>query len=152
MRDLILQLQTNDICRQLGLSATAFATFKDGFSRFESYYFKQLFENALEQISLKSVACLDEMGVFRVIEGSLFATLMQMSRTSYRKNKNAFKLHLEFELNRMIPTEFWIGTGTSSERKFLESVVEKGITEIADRGYFSFESSGKIGAGTSLCA
>ncbi len=126
LRDLILQLETNDICQQLGLSATPFSTFKDGFSRFDSCYFKQLFENALEQVSLKSVACLDEMGVFRLIDGSLFPTLIQMSWTSYRKSKNAFKLHLEFELNRMIPTEFWIGTGKSSERKFLESVLETG--------------------------
>lgn len=144
LRDLILQLQTNGICRQLGLSSTPYWTFKDGFSRFESCHFKQLFENALEQISLKSVACLDEMGVFRIIDGSLFPTLIQMNWTSYRKNKNAFKLHLEFELNRMIPTEFWIGTGKSSERKFLESVLEKGITYIADRGYFSFDLMAKL--------
>ena len=67
-----------------------------------------------------------------------------MSWTEYRKQKNAFKLHLSFELNRMIPTEFWIGSGKSSERSFLESVLKAGVTYIADRGYGSFEIIDKV--------
>lgn len=67
-----------------------------------------------------------------------------MNWTSYRKTQNAFKLHLSFELNRMIPTEFWVSGGNSSERKFLISVLVAGITDIADRGYFSFGLATKI--------
>jgi hypothetical protein len=144
LRNLSLELQTNPMCRAVGLRYTPFSTLKDGFSRFESKHFKQLFESVLEQTKLSQVKQLDEMGVFRVIDGSLFPTLLQMSWTSYRKAKNAFKLHLCFELNRMIPTEFWVGTGNSSERQFLESVLEAGITYIADRGYFSFGVADKI--------
>lgn len=144
LRNLSLELQTNPMCRAVGLRYTPFSTLKDGFSRFESKHFKQLFESVLEQTKLSQVKQLDEMGVFRVIDGSLFPTLLQMSWTSYRKAKNAFKLHLCFELNRMIPTEFWVGTGNSSERQFLESVLEAGITYIADRGYFSFGMADKI--------
>jgi len=144
LRNLSLELQTNPMCRAVGLRYTPFSTLKDGFSRFESKHFKQLFESVLEQTKLSQVKQLDETGVFRVIDGSLFPTLLQMSWTSYRKAKNAFKLHLCFELNRMIPTEFWVGTGNSSERQFLESVLEAGITYIADRGYFSFRVADKI--------
>jgi len=53
-------------------------------------------------------------------------------------------LHLSFELNRRIPTEFVIGSGKSSERAFLEKVLEAGVTYIADRGYASFEIIAKI--------
>ena len=53
-------------------------------------------------------------------------------------------MHLSFELNRMIPTEFWVGKGNSSERKFLEKVLKTGITYIADRGYFSFGLADKV--------
>ncbi len=67
-----------------------------------------------------------------------------MSWSEYRKAKNAFKLHLSFELNRMIATEFLIGSGKSSERAFLEKVLEAGVTYIADRGYASFESIAKV--------
>ena len=67
-----------------------------------------------------------------------------MSWTNYRKRKNAFKLHLSFELNRLIPTEFLLGSGNSSERTFLDIVLEAGVTYIADRGYASFEIIAKV--------
>ena len=44
----------------------------------------------------------------------------------------------------MIPVEFWIGKGNSSERSFMESVIESGITYIADRGYGSFALVDKV--------
>jgi IS4 transposase len=79
-----------------------------------------------------------------VIDGSLFPTLIQMSWTEYREKKNAFKLHLSFELNRMIPIEFLVESGNSSEREFLKAVLEAGVTYIADRGYASFEIIAKV--------
>lgn len=44
----------------------------------------------------------------------------------------------------MIPTEFIIGSGRSSEREFLLKVLEAGVTYIADRGYASFEIVAKL--------
>jgi len=144
LRSLSVELQTNQKCQALGLSYTAFSTLKDGFSRFSSEACRTLFETVLSELKLKRIKDLDEIGLFRVIDGSLFPTLMQMSWSAYRKKKNAFKLHLEFELNRMIPTEFLIGSGKSSEREFLLKVLEKGVTYIADRGYGSFEIIAKV--------
>lgn len=139
LRSLPVELATNGKCRQLGFLTTPFSTLKDGFSRFESKYFKQVFETVVGEAHLKRVKSLDEWGLFQVIDGSLFPTLLQMRWSAYRKAKNAFKLHLSFEMNRLIPTEFVVGSGKSSERAFLEGVAEKGITYIADRGYASFE-------------
>jgi len=144
LRNLSLELQTNPICRALKLELTPFSTLKDGFSRFESKHFKQLFETVLERTKLFQVPFLDEIGIFRVIDGSLFPTLLSMNWTNYRKRKNAFKLHLSFELNRMIPVELWVGKGNSSERSFLEKIIEEGITYIADRGYYSFALADKV--------
>ena len=144
LRSLPIELATNPKCRGLGLLTTPFSTLKDGFSRFESKYFKQLFETVLAQANVKSVKSLDELGLFQVIDGSLFPTLLQMGWSEYRKAKNAFKLHLSFEMNRMIPTEFVVGSGKSAERVFLESILEKGVTYIADRGYASFEIIAKL--------
>jgi hypothetical protein len=103
------------------------------------------YETVLSSLEFKRIRFLDEIGLFRVIDGSLFPTLRQMSWSEYRKKKNAFKLHLNFELNRMIPTEFLIGSGKSSEPRFLLEVVQAGITYIADRGYANFEMVAKLG-------
>lgn len=144
LRSLTVELQTNQKCQDLGLEYTAFSTLKDGFYRFSSEACRTLFESALSKLKLKRIKGLDEIGLFQVIDGSLFPTLRQMSWSEYRKKKNAFKLHLQFELNRMIPTEFLIGSGKSSERGFLLKVLEAGVTYIADRGYASFEIIAKL--------
>lgn len=144
LRNLTIELKTNPVCPNLGLSPTPFSTFKDAFTRFKSQHFKQLFETLLEQVNLSKIPFIDELGLCRVIDGSLFPTLSSITWTNYRATKNAFKLHLSFELNRMIPTEFWVGSGNSNERKFLESVVQAEFTYIADRGYFSFGLADKV--------
>lgn len=144
LRSLSVELQTNEKCQALGLSYTPFSTLKDGFYRFSSEACRSLFETVLSELKLKRIKGLDEIGLFRVIDGSLFPTLIQMNWSEYRKKKNAFKLHLNFELNRMIPTEFLIGSGRSSERAFLLKVLEAGVTYIADRGYASFEIIAKL--------
>ena len=144
LRNLLFELETNRICADLELKPTPYSTFKDAFTRFKSQYFKQIFETLLEQANLSKIPFIDELGLCRVIDGSLFPTLLSINWTNYRERKNAFKLHLSFELNRMIPTEFWVGSGNSSERKFLESVVKADCTYIADRGYFSFGLADKV--------
>jgi hypothetical protein len=60
LRNLELELKTNPVCQELGLEPTPFSTFKDGFSRFASKYFKQLFETVLEHTNLAQVPFLDE--------------------------------------------------------------------------------------------
>ena len=144
LRNLSLELQTNQVCKDLSLEHTPFSTLKDGFNRFDSIHYKTIFEDLVKNISLFKVPYLEEMGIFQVIDGSLFPTLLHMSWTQYRQNKNAFKLHFSFELNRMIPTEFWRGTGNSCERNMFLKMVQTGITYIADKGYFSFDLVEKV--------
>lgn len=144
LRALALELKTNEKCQALGFGETPFSTLKDGFYRFPATAARRLFETVLSSLEFKRVKFLDEMGLFQVIDGSLFPTLLQMSWSAYRKRKNAFKMHLSFELNRMIPSEFLLGSGKSSEREFLLAVVQAGVTYIADRGYASFEIVAKL--------
>jgi transposase len=79
------------------------------------------------------------LGPLCLVDGSLFRVLVRMSWAVYKKGKNALRLHLALDLNHMIPVEFAIGAGTSSERAFLRSIVQAGLTYVADRGYFAFE-------------
>jgi transposase len=56
----------------------------------------------------------------------------------YKKNCQAIKIHLCFELNRMIPVEIIVSNGNYSERKALLQMLKAGVTYIADRGYGAF--------------
>jgi hypothetical protein len=61
-----------------------------------------------------------------------------MTWANYTSNHQALRLHLCFELNRMIPIDFQVGSGNSCERRALIAMAQAGVTYIADRGYMSF--------------
>jgi len=144
LRTLVNDLKDKDLCKDLGFNPTPFSTLKDGFSRFKASFFVAMFQIVLASYNWASIRALEELGTFCLIDGSLFPTLIQMQWTAYKSSANACKLHLCFELNRMIPTEFMVGSGNSSERNFLISIAKAGITYIADRGYFSFDVVQKL--------
>jgi len=136
---LITELKTSPTAGALGLKPIPYNTLLDGFHRFGYKYFEKLFSKILQSFQFKNVSELEEMGVFRLVDGSLFPTLSGIFWAEYKSKKNAIKLHLSFNLNQMISSEFLVDTGNSSERGFLENILQKGITYIADRGYFSFD-------------
>jgi hypothetical protein len=61
--------------------------------------------------------------------------VLQYLWAEYTSNHQALKLHLCFELNRMIPVDFLVGSGNSNERDALRKMLVSGVTYIADRGY-----------------
>jgi hypothetical protein len=124
---------------ELNLAKVPYSTFSDAFERFGPDLFKSIFISLLGSISLMSVPEFSTLGLLYCVDGSLFPTLCSMSWAEYKKNSNAIRLHLCFELNRMIPADFIIGSGNSSERKALRKMLTAGATYIADRGYGSFK-------------
>jgi hypothetical protein len=141
---LITELKSNPAAKVLGLEVMPYNTLLDGFHRFDFKYFEKIFFQILQSFQYKNVPELEELGVFRLIDGSLFPTFASIFWAEYKSKKNAIKLHLSFNLNRMIPAEFLVSTGKSCERSFLKNILQKDITYIADRGYFSFEVTHKI--------
>lgn len=144
LRQLVTELSTSEVCQKLGLKETPFSTLKDGFTRFSSQDFEKLFHHILKNASWLRIEAFDELGIFRLVDGSVFPTLRSMDWATFRKTKKAIRLHLSFDLNSMIPVDFIGLKANSSERDFLLSILEKGVTYIADRGYFSFDLAAKI--------
>jgi len=60
-----------------------------------------------------------------------------MDWATYKSTSNALKMHLAFELNRMIPVQFISTDANGCEKKALMEMLEAGVTYIADRGYVS---------------
>ncbi len=114
------------------------STFNDAFGRFSADSFKAIFAGLVSSMSLISIPELDSLGLLYCIDGSLFPTLSSMLWAEYTKNSKAIKLHLCFELNRMIPVEIMVGSGNSSEREALRQMLVSNVTYIADRGYAAF--------------
>lgn len=144
LRVFVTELKTNETVKQLGFSPTPYSTLKDGFSRFEATHFQNLFQFLLKNSSWMSIPAIDELGLFQLVDGSIFPNISSMTWAKYKKTKNAIRVHMSFELNRMIPTEFITTAANFSERIFLGSILQKGTTYIADRGYFSFQLAAKV--------
>jgi len=123
----------------LNLSYVPRTTFNEGFERFSPDMFRDVFVFLLSSLSLQVVPELATLGVFYCVDGSLFPTVCSMSWAEYRSNTQALKLHLCFELNRMMPVDFLVGSGKSSERAALRQMLTDGVTYIADRGYVCFQ-------------
>ena len=78
-----------------------------------------MFFYVLKSYDWMRLAGIDEVGIVKLVDGSLFPTLTSMCWATYKKSKNALRLHLEMDLNTMIPTEFLVQKANSSERSFL---------------------------------
>jgi len=94
LRQLITDLETSGISESLGLKQTPFSTMKDGFTRFLSKFFEKLYQHVLRSCNWIRIEVFDELGIFQLVDGSIFPTLRSMEWASYRKSKKAIRLHL----------------------------------------------------------
>jgi hypothetical protein len=78
------------------------------------------------------------LGRLICVDGSVFPAVANMLWAEYTSKHQAIRLHLGFELNRMIPAHFLVDAGNSNEKKALVQMLEAGVTYIADRGYLRF--------------
>ena len=124
---------------ELELRTVPYSTCQDAFERFSPRLFQEVFAHLLSHVSFKAVPELASLGRLCCIDGSLFPVISSMLWADYTGKHQALKLHLCFELNRMIPVDFLVSSGNSSERDALRTLLSAGVTYIADRGYMSFQ-------------
>ena len=135
-RKLITSVKSED--QSLNLEAVPRSTFFRAFNRFPAEWFRSLFTTMLSEISWKSIPELDLLGQLHITDGSIFPLPLNVQWAEYKSNSRALKLHLNFNLNKMIPVEIYVDTANSNERDALRGMLQKGITYIADRGYVCF--------------
>ena len=133
-RQMITDLETSE----LELGEVKRSTFFDAFQRFPVVWFANLLAYLLAVVAWQSIPELDALGKLYCVDGSLFPAIASMVWAEYTSKHQAIRLHFCFELNRMIPAHFLVGTGKSNEKKALLEMLETGATYIADRGYLSF--------------
>jgi len=136
---LAVEIKTSAVARQLGLVVASRSMYSESFRRYSPDLFRKMFACLLLSCNLAPIPEMQSLGRILLIDGSLFPAIASMDWAKYKEGANALKMHLAFELNRMIPVRFLCAEGNFSERKFLGDIVEKGVTFVCDRGYFSFE-------------
>jgi hypothetical protein len=122
----------------LKLPVVARSTFFDAFKRFPVEWFAKLLMILLTSVAWKEIPELQTLGKLYCVDGSLFPALATMLWAEYQSQCNALRLHLVFDLNRMMAVQILVGSGNSNEKTALKQMLETGVTYIADRGYVSF--------------
>ena len=122
----------------LKLRGVPYSTFGEAFERFPVRLFQAVFQHLLSTVTFRAIPELSALGRLYCIDGSLFPVISSMLWADYTSKHQALKLHLCFELNRMLPVEFLVTAANFSERKALLQMLTAGVTYIADRGYMSF--------------
>jgi hypothetical protein len=131
-RQLIVELESNSDAIALGLIAFKRSTLKDGFVRFRAKYFEQLYQYALGQIESMPVGdkLLQNIGLLKVIDGSVFPLIKSMDWGAFRTKRKALKIHLELCINNLQVTNYIIQAGNSDERKALLDI---GCTDLVQK-------------------
>jgi len=124
--------------KALNLPTVARSTFFDAFKRFPVEWFAKMLIVLLTTAAWKEIPELQALGKLYCVDGSIFPALATMLWAEYQSQCNALKLHLVFDLNRMVAVQIIVGSGNSNEKSALKQMLETGVTYIADRGYVSF--------------
>jgi hypothetical protein len=143
-RQLLTDIET--AAPELELDPVKRSTFFDAFQRFPVAWFAALLSFVLATVIWQPIPELAALGKLYCVDGSLFPAIASMVWAEYTSQHRAIRLHLCFELNRMIPVHFLVDTGNSNEKQALLQMLEAGVTYIADRGYLSFRLLAAIAA------
>lgn len=141
---LVTHLQSSPDTLAFALVEVSKSMYSEAFSRYSPTLFQRLFLSLLEQLQFLGIPEIEALGRFILMDGSIFPAIKNMEWAVYKNSKNALKLHLAFELNRMIPVQFICTDANGNERVMLAALLEAGVTFIADRGYASFALFGQI--------
>jgi hypothetical protein len=136
---LVTDIKTSPDAQKLGLVDASKSMYSEAFGRYDPKLFRRIFLALLEQLDFSDIPEIKSLGRFILVDGSIFPALRTMAWAAYTSTGNALKMHLAFELNRMIPVQFISTDANSNEKAALLAMLGAGVTYIADRGYVSFE-------------
>ena len=145
---LVTEINSSPIAEALNLVKASKSMYSEAFRRYDSSILRNIFYQLLRSLNFLNIPEINHLGRILLVDGSLFPAIATMQWAHYKKTANAIKLHLAFELNRMIPVEFLCTHGNFSEKKFLTHILKEGITYVCDRGYISFSMLRKICMGS----
>jgi hypothetical protein len=121
----------------LALPKAPAMTLTDAFQRFPPVLLRQALSRLLHQIERPIVPELALIGDIDAVDGSYFPVMGGMSYISDTDTPR-IKLHLDFNLSRLMAVDFVIGSASSNERQAYRTMLRENVTYAIDRGYMAF--------------
>jgi len=146
IRLLITEIKTHPDLKALDFVMASPSMYSEAFVRYNPQIFKRIFMRLVSTLKIQEIPEIKSLGRVVLFDGSLFLAFKTMEWAVYSSTCQALKMHLAYELNRMIPVQFMSTSANYSERKALMELLEAGVTYITDRGYLAFEIFQQIAA------
>lgn len=112
-------------------------TLTDAFQRFSPTLLRQALSRLIQQIEQPIISELALIGDVDAVDGSYFPIMGGMDYVRSADTPRV-KLHLDFNLSRLMVVDFVIGTATSNERQAYRTMLRANVTYVLDRGYMAF--------------
>lgn len=113
------------------------STLSSKFYDFDPKLLHQIINGVLTQIFPKNPD-LALIGQLNAIDGSFFTVIGGIFNRTKQEWSSKVKLHLNLNVNCMLPVDFISDHATSDERAAFLRMAERGVTYVVDRGYMAF--------------
>lgn len=137
MRELVTGLRNADPA--IDVPTLPRSTISQMFTRFEPQLLRTAFLRLLETLALPENPELALLGTIHLVDGSQFPTIHEVFWAQQQEGTRHVKLHLLFDINRMVAADFAITPAQSNERATFLPLVRAGVTYVLDRGYMEFQ-------------
>lgn len=122
--------------RALGIGRVSRSTFSDAMnSPLRLRLLRDVFQNLLLSFSNELPPQLAKFRHLAAIDSTILHCAPAQLWAQYRKEVNACKAHLSFDLSRGIPEQLALSAARIHDRKYFELFLKKGWTYIVDRAY-----------------
>ena len=103
---LVTEIKTSTEAKTLALVMASKSMYTEAFYRYSAQTYRAIFYALLEKMRFLEIPEIQALGRFCCVDGSVFPALITMTWAVYQQKHHAIKLHLAFELKRMIPAQF----------------------------------------------
>ena len=114
------------------------STLSDGLNRFSPRLLRSALKELIEQCDIPENPELALIGQICAVDGSEFPVFNGMTLPKTKETLKSVKLHLKFQLNRLVVSDFLLGQTEPDERAALRKMLTEGVTYVLDRGYMAF--------------
>ena len=126
--------------QKLGVGRASLGSLSESARVFDSSRLKEIVETLSDQLEPVAThrSFQDLPGVLTAVDGTLINALSKMFWAIWKKEQNAIKAHVQFDLEKYVPIQITVTDGNGSEKRVLEDSLEAGRIYVIDRGYAKF--------------
>lgn len=146
LRGLQQASELKKVQRILGVPRASLGSLSEASQVFDSELMDEIVQRLTKQLKpvSRNSKLSDINGILTLVDGSLIGALSKMTWASWTSEKNAVKVHTQFDFEKYVPIKITVTEGKTCEKKVLAANLEPGRIYVKDRGYADFGLFQKI--------